>query len=62
MLDHTRISQSNGGDFDLFGIHEFQRLNDWLYAGVGAFARMVERNAGNWFVNGGLASGAGGRC
>ncbi len=76
MLDYSRLTLSNGGAFDLLGVHYLQRANDWLYFGVGAIAPMVEGNYGgffaadatlhaqrrihgNWFVNAGLAIGAG---
>ena len=76
MLDYSRLTLSNGGAFDLLGVHYLQRANGWLYFGVGAIAPMVEGNYGgffaadatlhaqrrihgNWFVNAGLAIGAG---
>jgi len=49
MLDYSTITLSNGGAFDLFGIHYLQRANDWLYYGVGAFAPMTRGDYGGFF-------------
>lgn len=49
MLDYSAITLSNGGAFDLFGIHYMQRANDWLYYGVGAFAPVARGDYGGFF-------------
>jgi len=49
MLEYSPIQLTNGDNFDLLSIHHMQRLNDWLYFGVGAFAPMVQGNAGGFF-------------
>lgn len=49
MLDYSAITLSNGGAFDLFGIHYLQRANDWLYYGVGAFAPVAQGDYGGFF-------------
>ena len=49
MLDYSTLTLSNGGAFDLFGVHYMQRANDWLYYGVGAFAPVAEGNYGGFF-------------
>ena len=36
MLDYASLTLTDGTDFDLFGIHYMQRVNDWLYVGAGA--------------------------
>ncbi len=49
MLDYNTLTLSNGGDFDLFGVHYLQRANDWLYYGVGAFAPVAGGDYGGFF-------------
>lgn len=49
MLDYSPITLTNGGAFDLFGIHYLQRRNDWLYYGVGAFAPVARGDYGGFF-------------
>ncbi|MCB1406621.1 MAG: hypothetical protein KDK01_10270 [Rhodobacteraceae bacterium] len=49
MLDYSPITLTDGGAFDLFGVHYLQRANDWLYYGVGAFAPMVQGDYGGFF-------------
>ena len=52
MLDYEQIALSNGGNFDLFGVSYLHQLNDWLYAGVGFSAPMIEGNYGGFFAGG----------
>ncbi|MCW1933073.1 hypothetical protein [Pararhodobacter zhoushanensis] len=49
MLDYSTITLSDGGAFDLFGVHYMQRANDWLYYGVGAFAPLAQGDYGGFF-------------
>lgn len=49
MLDYSALTLTDGTDFDLFGIHYMQRVNDWLYVGAGAFAPMVEGNYSGFY-------------
>lgn len=48
-LDYSSMTLTNGGGFDLFGVHYLQRINDWLYVGTGAFAPMAEGDYGGFF-------------
>ncbi|MCB1338956.1 MAG: hypothetical protein KDK10_16380 [Maritimibacter sp.] len=50
MLDYNRIDLTSGGTFDLASIHYLHQLNDWLYAGVGFGAPLVEGNYGGFFA------------
>ena len=76
MLDYQNIELTTGGKFDLHGVHYLHGLNDWLFAGIGFGAPMLEGDYGgffsadltlhaqtnifgNWFVDGGVAFGAG---
>ncbi len=50
MIDYTQLELANGGNFDLFGVHYLQQMNDWLYFGTGAIAPMVEGNYSGFFA------------
>ena len=49
-LDYAKITLSNGGSFDLFGVHYLQQLNSWLYGGFGFSTPLVEGNYGGFFA------------
>ena len=52
MLDYKSLNLTDGGGFDLFGIHYLHQLNDWLYVGASVNGPMFEGDFGGFFALG----------
>ncbi len=50
VLDYQYIELTDGGDFDLHGVHYLHGLNDWFFAGIGYSTPMFEGDYGGFFT------------
>lgn len=52
MLDYESIPVPGNATIDLIGFHAMHQLNDWLYAGVGVYAPLLQGNYGGFMAGG----------